>query len=723
MTRISAANPNFQVDADSIGWITFDDPERKLNVLSEPVMRDLAEALDQAHTAEREGLIQALVIQSSKPSSFIAGADVDEITNLEDPSEAEQKIQLGQAIYGELVKLSVPTVAAIHGICLGGGTEIALACQYRVLSDSKITKVGLPEVKLGILPALGGTTRLPRLVGLQASLELLITGKQIDSRKAQRIGFAQEVFPEALFERMVRDFALHAPALQLEALRRKKNFLNRVLEDTLLGRKIVLRMARKRVIAQTSGNFPAPLRILDILDQHLGGSIAASLAAKARLGAELIVSSVSKNLLHVFHMREAARKGTGTDHEDAYPSKIQVLGVLGAGIMGGGISQLAAYNGVRVYMKDVHHKAITSGFQHARALFDKAAQRKKLSRRTAGQRMELIAGGLEYHGLASAHLIVEAIAEQMDVKKLVLQETEEFVRDDCIIATNTSSLSVDKLAEELKQPDRFCGMHFFNPVHRMPLVEIVRGRDSSEHTIATVYAFALRLGKVPVVVGNGPGFLVNRVLGPYLNEAGFLLEDGASIQQIDMAAREFGMPVGPLRLIDEIGFDISSHAGASLHKAFGERLHPSRALVALAKTDRLGKKGGQGFYQYEKGQAKEPDESIYGELRIAVPTQRRTFRDRDIQARLILQMINEAARALEDGIVQSADQLDLALIMGTGFPPFRGGLLRFADTLHPRGVLYRIRKLEEVHGARFTPAPFLIDLADRDLTFYEAFGT
>ena len=230
-------------------------------------------------------------------------------------------------------------------------------------------------------------------------------------------------------------------------------------------------------------------------------------------------------------------------------------------------------------------------------------------------------------------------------------------------------------------------------------------------------------GTDEIVVGNGPGFLVNRVLGPYLNEAGFLLEDGASIQQIDMAAREFGMPVGPLRLIDEIGFNISSHAGASLHKAFGERLHPSRALVALAKTNRLGKKGGQGFYQYEKGQAKEPDESIYGELRIAVPTQRRTFRNRDIQARLILQMINEAARALEDGIVQSADQLDLALIMGTGFPPFRGGLLRFADTLHPRGVLYRIRKLEEVHGARFTPAPFLIDLADRDLTFYEALGT
>ncbi len=723
MTSTSGANPIFQVDADSIGWITFDDPKRKLNVLSEDVMRDLAEALNQAHAAEREGLIQALVIQSGKIRSFIAGADVHEITKLKDPLEAEQKIKLGQTIYGELENLSVPTIAAIHGICLGGGTEIALACQHRVLSDSKTTKIGLPEVTLGILPALGGTTRLPRLVGLQASLELLLTGKQIGSRQAQEIGFAQEVFPEALFERMVRDFALDAVDLQPRTSRRKKKLLSRILDDTLLGRKIVLSMARKRVTTQTGGHFPAPLRILDILDEHLDGSISRSLAAEARLGAELIVSSVSKNLLHVFHTREAARKGNGADAKETDSSTVHVLGVLGAGIMGGGISQLAAYNGVSVYMKDIHHNAITSGLRHAQALFHKTTQRKKLSRRQANQLMELIAGGLEYYGISSAHVIIEAVAEQMDVKKLVLRETEEFVRDDCIITTNTSSLSVDKLAEDLSQPDRFCGMHFFNPVHRMPLVEIVRGRDSSEETIASVYAFALQLGKVPVVVDNGPGFLVNRVLGPYLNEAGFLLEDGASIQQIDAAAREFGMPVGPLRLIDEIGFDISSHAGVSLYKAFGERLNPSLALIALSETDRLGKKGGQGFYQYEKGRSKKPDESIYGELHIPVPAEPQKFSDQEIRARLVLQMINEATYALQDGIVQRADQVDLALIMGTGFPPFRGGLLRFADTLHPRSILYHIRKLEEVYGTRFTPAPLLIDLAERDRTFYQAFGT
>ena len=723
MISASGVNPTFKVDADSVGWITFDDPTRKLNVLAEDVMRDLAEALDQAHAAEHEGRVQALVIQSGKVGSFIAGADIHEITKLEDPLEVEQKIQLGQAIFGKLENLSVPTIAAIDGICLGGGTEIALACQHRVLSDSKATKIGLPEVTLGILPALGGTTRLPRLVGLRAALELLLTGKQIDSRKARKIGFAQEVFPEALFERMVRDFALDAVELQPRTSRRKKDLLSRVMDDTLLGRKIVLSMARKRVTTRTGGHFPAPFRILDILDKHLSGSISDSLAAEAHLGAELFISSVSKNLLHVFHTREAARKGLGVDPNKNDSGKIQVLGVLGAGIMGGGISQFAAYNGVRVYMKDIDHNAITTGLRHAKGLFDKATQRKKLSRRLANQRMELIAGGLEYYGISSAQVIIEAVAERMDVKKLVLQETEECVRNDCIITTNTSSLSVDKLAENLNQPDRFCGMHFFNPVHRMPLVEIVRGRDSSEKTIAAVYAFALQLGKVPVVVSNGPGFLVNRVLGPYLNEAGFLLEEGASIQQIDTAAIEFGMPVGPLRLIDEIGFDISAHAGASLHRAFGERLNPSLTLVALSATDRLGKKGGQGFYQYEKGHNERPDESIYGELQMPAPTEPQKFSNQQIRSRLVFQMINEAARILEDGIVQRAEHVDLALIMGTGFPPFRGGLLRFADTLHPRSILYHIRKLEEVYGTRFTPAPLLIDLADRDRTFYQAFGT
>ncbi|HIE61443.1 MAG TPA: fatty acid oxidation complex subunit alpha FadJ, partial [Microbacterium sp.] len=400
----TSASPTFEIDSDGIGWITFDDPARSLNVLTEPVMRRFAETLDSARAAGREGRIKVVVIRSGKSGSFVAGADVDQIAEIEDPSEAEQKIRLGQAIFMDVETLPVPTVAAIHGVCLGGGVELALACTHRVLSDSKKTQIGLPEVLLGILPTWGGTTRLPRLVGLQAALDLLLTGKQIDTRKARRIGFAGEVFPEHLFEGMVRDFALQAPRLLRGASRRKSKLATRLLDGTLLGRKLVLRTARKRVMSRTGGQYPAPLRILDILDEHLSGTVEASLAAEARLAAELVVSPVSKNLVHVFRMREAARKGTGTGGDTAEPRDVGSLGVLGAGVMGGGIAQLAGYNGVRVYMKDIRHEAVTSGLQHARGLFEEAVSRRKLSRREADQLMETVTGGLDYHGLSSADL-------------------------------------------------------------------------------------------------------------------------------------------------------------------------------------------------------------------------------------------------------------------------------------------------------------------------------
>ncbi len=719
----ASVSPTLEIDSDGIGWITFDDAERSLNILAEPVMRRFAETLDSARAAGREGQIKVVVIRSGKTDSFIAGADVDQIAQLEDPSDAERKIRLGQAIFMAVETLPVPTVAAVHGVCLGGGVELALACTHRLLSDSKKTKIGLPEVMLGILPAWGGTSRLPRLVGLQAALDLLLTGKQIDSRKARQIGFAGEVYPEHIFESMVRDFALKVCGRPQAQVRRKAKLVARVLDGTTLGRKLVLRTARKKVLSSTGGHYPAPLRILDILDEHHGGPLESSLSAEARLAAELVVSTVSKNLVHVFQMREAARKGTGTANAGATPTQVRNLGVLGAGIMGGGIAQLAAYNDVRVYMKDIRHDAVTGGLQHARELFDKAVKRRKLSAREARQRMDMVSGGVEYHGLSTADVVVEAVVERMDVKRAVLRATEQNVDRACVLATNTSSLSVDEMASALEHPELFCGMHFFNPVHRMPLVEIIRGSASDEVSIATVYAFALALGKVPVVVGDGPGFLVNRILGPYLNEAGFLLGDGASIRQIDAQAKQFGMPMGPLRLIDEVGIDVSAHAGAALHEGLGDRLTPSPALVALGKTERLGRKGGRGFYLYEKGREQKIDESIYAELGASVPNKRRKLRDRDVRARLIVQMINEAARALDQGIVRTAAEVDLAMIMGTGFPPFRGGLLRFADSLHPKGVLDRTRELEQAHGERFAPADLLVELANSDRTFYEAFAT
>jgi 3-hydroxyacyl-CoA dehydrogenase / enoyl-CoA hydratase / 3-hydroxybutyryl-CoA epimerase len=717
-------SPGFQADASRIGWITFDDPGRSANVLTEAVMRRFGETLDEARSAAREGRIRVLVVRSGKPSAFIVGADIDAIASIEDPAEAEKKIRMGQAVFNDLAAMAVPTVAAVHGPCVGGGLELALACGRRFLSDSKRTSVQFPEVMLGILPAWGGTTRLPRLIGLRASLDMLLAGRKKDARAAKRLGIADEVLPSDLFDVMVRDRALEIAERDQDERpqkrSRRREGLGRLANGTAPGRAVVIAMARRQVMSTTGGHYPAPLRILDILRKHAGGSVEESLAAEARAAAELVVSPVCKNLLHVYYLREGARKGTGVPHTDVEPRPVSVLGVLGAGVMGGGVAHLAAQNDVRVYMKDIRHEAVTGGLQHARSRFDRAVERRRLSRREAGQRMELIAGGLDYHGIAAADLVVEAVVERMDVKRQVLSEAERHVSPACVIATNTSSLSVDEMARALGAPGRFCGMHFFNPVDRMPLVEVVRGEATSDWTVATVYAFALRLDKVPVVVADGPGFLVNRILGPYLNEAGFLLGDGASIERIDAVAKDFGMPMGPLRLIDEVGIDVSRHAGASLHRALGDRLAPSPALVALGNTQRLGRKGGVGFYQYEKGREKGVDASVYEALASVLPP-RRDLPEREIRMRLLVVMINEASRVLDEGIARSAADVDLAMIMGTGFPPFRGGLLRFADAVHPRSVCEHARELQSAHGDRFEPPPLLQRLAAEDRSFYDAF--
>jgi 3-hydroxyacyl-CoA dehydrogenase/enoyl-CoA hydratase/3-hydroxybutyryl-CoA epimerase len=445
-----------------------------------------------------------------------------------------------------------------------------------------------------------------------------------------------------------------------------------------------------------------------------------ALEIEAVAAGELIASPVSKNLFHVFRLREAAKTPPTPEGEDR-ARKVGALGVVGAGVMGGGIAQLAAYHGIRARLKDVRHDAVGHALRHASSLFREAVDRRKLTKREADQAMERISGGLDYAGFRSVDLVVEAVVERMDVKRAVLEELEGVVPDACILSTNTSSLSVDEMSEALRLPSRFLGMHFFNPVHRMPLVEIVRGAKTSDDAVATVYSLALRMGKVPVVVRNGPGFLVNRVLGPYLNEAGHLLEEGASIESVDGAALAFGMPMGPLRLIDEVGIDIVRHAGETLHEAFGERLAPAKPLVAIAASGKLGKKGGSGFYRYEGDRVAGPDRTVYALIGRSDPSGGDGPSAVQIRDRLVLSMVNEAARALAEGIAASAPDVDLAMIMGTGFPPFRGGLLRLADEEHPRALLDRFRKMESTVGPRFSPAPVIEELVRSDRGFYDAF--
>jgi len=714
------SNPTLQVDGKGVAWITFDDPGRKVNVLTEQILTRLSEHLVEVRNLALQTKVHVVVVWSGK-SGFFAGADLAVIEALEDPAQGAEGARFGQRIFRSLREVGVPTVAAVHGICLGGGVEMSLACSFRVASDSPTTKMGLPEVLLGILPAWGGTTRLPRLIGVQASLDLMLSGRQVSSSTARRMGLVDEVVPADLFREKVTAFAT-AVAKSTRRRGARRSPVKRLLDGTLPGRGLILFMAKKRVMAQTGGHYPAPLKILEVVRRSASKSLEKALEIEAEAAGELVTSSVCKNLIHVFHLREEARKGTGVVDETVEPGRVEYLAVLGAGVMGGGIAQLAAYRGVHVRMKDIRHDAVASGLEHARKLFTGLVKRRKLRRREADQRMALISGSLGYEGFMRQDLVVEAVVEKMDIKRIVLRETEDAVRRGCILATNTSSLSVNEMASALARPESFVGMHFFNPVHRMPLVEVVRGAQSSDHAVATTYALALTLGKIPVVTNDGPGFLVNRILGPYMNEAGFLLADGASVEAVDDAAKKFGMPMGPLRLVDEVGIDISRHAGQSLHEALGHRLSPSPPLVALAESGRLGKKGGLGFYRYESGKEKGPDPEIYAVLSRTVPAVRVTLPEREIRGRLVLAMLNEAARALEEGIVQRASDVDLAMIMGTGFPPFRGGLLRFADTIHARTILSRLNEFEERYGDRFAPADLIRRLARENRGFYEAFA-
>jgi 3-hydroxyacyl-CoA dehydrogenase/enoyl-CoA hydratase/3-hydroxybutyryl-CoA epimerase len=498
---------------------------------------------------------------------------------------------------------------------------------------------------------------------------------------------------------------------------RKRSLLARALDDTPVGRRVVMRQARRQVMKETGGHYPAPLRALAVIRESARLPLDDALRVEARALGELIVTDVSKNLIHVFHLLEGAKKAGPADIK---PRPVDRVAVLGAGVMGGGIAQLLAYRGLAVRLKDIRADALSLGLRHAREMFDRLLRTGRIDRLAVQRYMDAIAPTLDYTGFGTADLVIEAVVERMDIKQQVLRETETHVGRDCVLTTNTSSLSVTAMQSVLERPAAFAGMHFFNPVHRMPLVEIIRGAQTSDETVATVVALAKRLDKVPVVVNDGPGFLVNRILAPYLNEAGWLLSEGAAIDQVDRVLRRFGMPMGPLRLLDEVGLDVARHAGAVMTAAFGERLQPPPTMKALEQTKLLGRKGGSGFYSYEDGRDKGVNESVYAELKGALPEQRRELPEQEILDRTLLVMVNEAARILEDGIVATPGEVDVGMITGTGFPPFRGGLLKWADSLGTAEIVRRLEQLQAKHGARFEPAPLLRERAAAGRGFYDA---
>lgn len=706
MSPESLTDFSLALEEDGLAILTFDLPGEKVNKFSREVIRELGEVLLRL---SREPRIRALLVRSGKPGVFIAGADIREFLAIP-ASQAGDAVRAVQALFEQLAHLPYPTVAAIDGACLGGGTELALACDYRLMSDSKKSQIGLPEVKLGIFPAWGGCTRLPRVVGLQKALDLILTGRTLDARRAKKIGLVDAAIPAAIFEQTARAFARSQIGQRKPRDRRGERSLADVaLEGNPLGRKLVFAKARQSVLKETGGHYPAPLEVLAVIEESYGKPVAEGLEIEARRIGNVFGGAVQRNLLRLFFLTEEVKKETGVADPAVRPRSVTRVGVLGAGLMGGGIAQLAADKGLPARMKDIEPKALAHGYAAAAAVWREKAKRRRLSSREIAAKMALLSGTLDYTGFSRCEVTIEAVVEKLGVKRSVLQEWEAAVPDSAIFASNTSTLPIGEIAAGARAPLRVAGMHFFNPVHRMPLVEVIRGRETSEETVATVFALAKALGKTPVVVKDSPGFLVNRILAPYLSEAVRLVGEGCRIEDVDAAMTRFGMPVGPVALLDDVGLDVAVKAGEVLQAAFPDRMKPA-GQESLVAEGRLGRKSGKGFYEYDDGKRGEPAKAAYAALGVK-PAEKPPWTFEEIEARLVLPMINEAAYCLEEGVVERPEKLDLAMIFGTGFPPFRGGLLRYAEDLGVAAAHAKLKTLADRLGPRFAPAPLLERLA------------
>lgn len=692
---------HLEVGADRLATLTFDSPDRKVNVFTRAALVELERILEEVAGRQDVG---CLILLSGKPGNFIAGADVEEIGRVTDPLEAEAGSRMGHRLFSVWEALPFPTVAAIRGVCLGGGLEISLASTYRVASDRPDTKMGLPEVRLGIVPGWGGSTRLPRRIGIAEALDMILTGRTVAGRKALKLGLIDALLPDAGFLDGVREFALARAGRKERQEEGGTDLKEILLEKNPVGRKILFDQARKKTLESTRGHYPAPLRAIEVVRVGIEDGIRAGFDAEARAVAELATSKISKNLVHVFRLTEEAKKETGLP--GAQPRPVRRTAVLGAGVMGGGIAQLiAAEADLPVRIKDVRDEALASGMQHAAGLFNKQVERRRLTAPEARRKMALLHPALEYTGFGPVDLVVEAIVENLAVKQAVFEETAKHVAADAVLASNTSSLSIAGIGARTPNPGRVVGMHFFNPVHKMPLVEVIAAEGSDAAAVNTVFAFTRKLGKTPILVKDAPGFLVNRLLTFYSVEALWLLDEGYRMEDLDRAMTDWGMPVGPITLTDEVGIDVATKVAHILHEAFGERLPLPGWLDRAPESGRLGTKNGKGFYRYEGRERKDPDPTVYTLLgiqpRVENPDPGR------IADRMVLPMVNEAARCLEEQVVRTAGDLDLALIFGTGFPPFRGGLCRWADQEGLGQVIAALERLESSVGGRFEPSDAL----------------
>ncbi|TDJ53017.1 MAG: fatty acid oxidation complex subunit alpha FadJ [Gemmatimonadetes bacterium] len=707
--------PIFQVtNEDGVAVVTMDlpgEPVNKLNAAAKAEFMEVFAALAQ------DGNVKAVVFLSGKPDTFIAGADIEEFTKVKSREEAEALSRGGQAMLDAVANLSKPVVAAIHGACLGGGLEFALACHYRVGSSDDKTQLGLPEVQLGLLPGAGGCQRLPRLIGLRAALDMILAGKSVRARKAYRLGLVDELVPQSI----LRQSAL-AAARKLsrdpfvKRAKRGTGFMGLLLDRNPLGRRLVYSRAGKSVRSKTGGHYPAPLAALDCVRIGLEKGMAAGLVTEHSEFGRLAVTDVSRKLIQIFFGTTALKKDDGVPRGTGTALEVRRMGVVGSGFMGAGIAGTAVSRAqVEVRLKDTDLGRVAVGLKAARSPLDKGLARRRLTRYDYARQVALLSGTTDMTGFGRSELVVEAVFEDLEVKRKVLAEFEEVLPDGSVYATNTSTIPIQRIADGAAHPERVIGMHFFSPVEKMPLLEVIPGKDTNADTIVTAVRFGRRMGKTVIVVRDHPGFWVNRILSPYMNEAGHLLKEGTPIEAIDRTMTRYGFPVGPIALLDEVGIDVAQKASGVMHEAFGERLRPAPVIDALIGDRRLGRKNGRGLYRYEKGKKKGPDKSVY---RLLGVQRSEEVSPETIEQRLLFAMLNEAAMAVGEGVVQSPRDGDIGAIFGIGFPPFRGGPLRVIDTLGAARVVDVLQSLAAMYGPRFTPCDALVEQARANRKFY-----
>jgi 3-hydroxyacyl-CoA dehydrogenase/enoyl-CoA hydratase/3-hydroxybutyryl-CoA epimerase len=696
----------FRIEREGdLAVIVFDLTGEKVNKFSSWVMQEFAGIVEKM---EKSPDIKRIVVASGKPSIFIAGADVSEFSKATTVDLAKEYTRFGQQTLHRFSKLPQVTVAAINGAAVGGGCELALSCDYRVMSDSPKAVIGLPETKLGIFPAWGGATKLPRLIGLPAALDIILNGKTVDGKRAKRMGLVDEVVSPSILLDVARRFTERGK-------RQGGGRTKFLIEGNPISRRVIFSKARKAVLEQTHGHYPAPLKAIEVIEHGMSAGVEQGLEREVQEVVPLIMGDVAQNLVRLFFLMEESKK----DPIKAKPRDIDMVGVLGAGVMGGGIAYAVAdKTDAAVRMRDINWNAISGGLKAASKIWKRKLERRRINKVEMQRNLARITGTTDWTGFARADMVIEAVVEKLDIKQQVLAEFEALSGPDAIFASNTSTIPITNIAAKAARPENVVGMHFFNPVDKMPLVEVIRGEKTSDVAMVTVANFARKLGKTVVYTNDGPGFVVNRILGPYMNESGFLLQEGNSIESLDKAMVDFGMPVGPMVLLDEVGIDVAAKVAGILAEAFAGRLQKSNVVETLYNDGRFGKKNGKGVYLYEDGKRKGPDPSVYRLIGVATP---HAADPKAVIERMILAMINEASLILDEKIIGSAAELDLAMIMGTGFPPFRGGLLRYADSLGLRHIVDRLSALEKQHGVRFAPNAPLKRLAEKDGKFYSTY--